>query len=495
MSAASRTPRRHQAEAVEIANRIVEDQFTKRTVQAHVTPGGGKTKMAADFARTLLDGGVVARVLWVAPRDNLRSQVAHDFAEGGRYALRPVRGDRWPSVNQTSMMGEVGVVTTYQSLATNAEYAVRWARKGPVLVIFDELHHLSADDKADAENGEHAGWTSAARRVAASARVVLGMSGTLVRGNGSRIALVEYDAEGMPSVDIRYTRRDALAEQAVLPIQFKRLDGLASYMHRSRAHEVELSKAKGEAGSKALQTALAEGSEYRDAAVLDALSEWRAYRTNTGHMSRAIVVADTQKSARHYANLIRRQQLEVTLAISDEDDSAKRIQRFRATPEESHVLITVGMAHEGLDVPDCTHMVCLTRIRTQPWLEQAFARVTRIDQKCRLPYADQRAFIYVPDDPAMGEIIANLNAEQKAATEQRDVAPRDAQPRGPSSFIPDATTRTVTRVSADDRHLSDADSRLVNAFDRAVPECINASIPRKLELARMMGIVGDEAAE
>ncbi len=489
-------PRKHQSDAVEIANRIVEGTFSKRVVQAHVTPGGGKTKMASDFARTLLRGGVVARVLWVAPRDNLRGQIARDFAADGQYALRPVKSDRWPSAGQTSMTGEVGVVTTYQSLAANADYAMKWARKARVLVIFDELHHLAHDGLADANSGERAGWTTAARQLAGGAAIVLGMSGTLTRNHGGKVALVEYDANGTPIVDINYTRRDALAEGAVLPIQFKRIDGLASYEHLSRDHVVEISKAHGKARGRALKTAFAEGSEYRDSAVLGALKEWKAYRTHTGHMSRAIVVADTQSSARHYAALVRREMsLDVTLAISDEDNSARRINKFREHPEESHVLVTVGMAHEGLDVPDCTHLVCLTRIRTQPWLEQAFARVTRVDRACRLSYDEQRAFIYAPDDPAMSAVITNLNAEQQSAVEDQERSEGTSIPRGPSSFIPDATTRTVTRVSADDRHLCDADSRVINAFDRLVPECINAAIPRKLEIARMMGIAGDEAAE
>jgi superfamily II DNA or RNA helicase len=492
-------PRKHQAEAVGIANRIVEGEFPKRIVQAFVTPGGGKTKMAADFARVLLDGGVVARVLWVAPRDNLRAQVAKDFAACGRYALRPVRGDRWPSVNQISMSGEpeVGVVTTYQALAAKVDYAVRWAKKGPVLAIFDELHHLANDGRADVDAGEKAGWTRAAKHIAACATYVLGMSGTLSRGCGGKIALVDYSDDGFPNVDITYTRRDALAEQAVLPIQFKRLDGLASYQHLSREHVVEISKAKGKSSGRALRAAFADGSAYRDDAVLDALKEWKLYRKNTGHNSRAIIVADTQLSARHYASLVRREmQLDVVLAISDEEGSARRINRFRDHPEEAHVLVTVGMAHEGLDVPDCTHLICLTRYRTQWWLEQAFARVTRVDRGCRIAPNAQVAFIYVPDDPAMNEIITKLNAEQRAAAEDdhREPGP-PPPPRGPSSFVPDDTMRTATRISADDIALSDADSRIVIAFDRLVPEMMSVPIPRKLELARMIGIVGDEAAE
>jgi len=44
------------------------------------------------------------------------------------------------------------------------------------------------------------------------------------------------------------------------------------------------------------------------------------------------------------------------------------------------VLVTVAMAYEGLNIPAVSHIICLTRIRSAPWIEQMTARANRIDK-------------------------------------------------------------------------------------------------------------------
>ena len=68
----------------------------------------------------------------------------------------------------------------------------------------------------------------------------------------------------------------------------------------------------------------------------------------------------------------------MALAISDERDAVERIARFRLLPEPA-ILVTVGMAYEGMDAPEVRHVACLTQIRSVPWLEQMVARATRFD--------------------------------------------------------------------------------------------------------------------
>jgi len=480
--------RDHQAALRDRARALIAGN-TDRFTHAFVTPGGGKTFGAAIFAHELLMAGAVERVLWVVPRDNLRIQVVRDFhspARGLNYRVQVAKGDKWPRAKQLSL-GEdvpVGVVTTYHTIGAAPERAARWVRALPTLVIFDEGHHLPADGIADVESEEKA-WTPAARIVANAAAHVLDMSGTPVRHNGRPIEFVPYEGDPPePQFHVRYTRRSALEERAVLPIEFKRLDGSAVFQHLGREHDVKVSEATKKQAPKALQTLFAEGAVFRDEALEKGVSEWRAFRENV-YKSRLIIVADLQRSAKHYAAVIRRMGFDVALAISDEADSSTRIRRFRERPEEAHVLVTVGMAHEGLDVPDCTHMICLTRNRSQPWLEQAFARVTRFDPRCGLSWEDQTAHIYVPDDPAMRRVIADLNAEQIEIEEERQTI-RKASPRGPSTFVPVAANHTTTRISDDDRHLADEESALVARLEKEIPELSGAPTRRKLDLARRL---------
>lgn len=478
--------RDHQAALRDRARALAAGNAAKFT-HAFVTPGGGKTFGAAIFAHELLAAGAVERVLWVVPRDNLRQQVVRDFhapARGLGYRMQIAKGDRWPRAKQLSLGSDVpvGVVTTYHTISAAPDRAARWVGSLPTLVIFDEGHHLPADGIADAD-AEEKSWTPAARAIANAAAHVLDMSGTPARHNGRPIEFVPYDGDPPePEFDVRYTRRAALTEQAVLPIEFKRLDGTAVFQHLGREHEVKVSEASKKSAPRALQTLFADGASFRDEALDKGVSEWVAFRTNV-YKSRLIVVADLQRSARHYAKVLRDKGFDVALAISDEADSARCIRNFREHPEMAHVLVTVGMAHEGLDVPDCTHMICLTRNRSRPWLEQAFARVTRFDPKCGIPWDEQLAHIYVPDDTAMRKVIEDLNSEQIEIEEERATRRRSV-PRGASTFVPVAASHTATRISDDDRHLDDDESAWIAMVEKAIPEISGAPTRRKLELAR-----------
>ena len=74
-------------------------------------------------------------------------------------------------------------------------------------------------------------------------------------------------------------------------------------------------------------------------------------------------------------------------------------------------LITVAMAYEGLDVPAITHLICLTHIRTKPWIEQVVHRATRMDPMAG-PYEEQRAYIYAPDDRPFRECMEYILAQR-----------------------------------------------------------------------------------
>jgi hypothetical protein len=61
-------------------------------------------------------------------------------------------------------------------------------------------------------------------------------------------------------------------------------------------------------------------------------------------------------------------------------------------------MITVAIAYEGLDVPNITHLICLTHIRSAPWLMQCLSRSTRFSPVLG-PYEKQLAFVFAPSDP------------------------------------------------------------------------------------------------
>jgi hypothetical protein len=105
----------------------------------------------------------------------------------------------------------------------------------------------------------------------------------------------------------------------------------------------------------------------------------------------------------------------VDIATSHDSLEAQRaIKRFKSPNLD--ILVTIAMAYEGLDVPQVSHIACLTHIRSKPWIEQMIARAVRIDRA--YPYHRQTAFVYTPDDPMMRGIVDGIEAEQIACIDR-----------------------------------------------------------------------------
>ena len=175
----------------------------------------------------------------------------------------------------------------------------------------------------------------------------------------------------------------------------------------------------------ALFTALRTG--FAEALLRAAFTDCRRRRAERRHalgvrpeedargLGKLLIVAPDQATARYYTDIVRRwvpngafQQ--VQLAMSDIPDAPEAIAAFRLRPSPS-VLCTVAMAYEGLDAPEITHVACLTHIRSRPWLEQMIARATRVDPHGG-EYAQQRAVVYHPDDPAFRTFRQAIETEQ-----------------------------------------------------------------------------------
>lgn len=77
------------------------------------------------------------------------------------------------------------------------------------------------------------------------------------------------------------------------------------------------------------------------------------------------------------------------------------------------VLVTVGKAYEGLDAPRCSHLICLTRQRSAPWLAQCFARAWRFDYDLKAAGVEsQRCWIFAPRDHDMKEAVERIVSGQ-----------------------------------------------------------------------------------
>lgn len=438
-----RTLRKHQATAKKLATDIHNGLRDDKVTVAYVTPGGGKTLMASLFAHELLKRDV-ARVLVVCPRITLQTQMRDGFTVPSVGLHAGLRVGYSPS-KTLFREDRAGCVTTYQAIAEDPGRWLRFVQEEPTLVVLDEAHHCPRGHVVDAEDAPEAQWTEAVKPIVEAARRVLLMTGTLRRNKGEPIAFVDYDDERKPVAHVKYTRRDALEEKAVLNVSVQLADGEARYWHPlTRQHHTHRLSAVGSRDESSSLGALLDSESYRTDMLKLAIGDLARYRSTRNPHARMIVICHSQPAAESVAAMLKEDgSYRPVLAISKEPTANARIARFR-DKGEGEILVTVGMAYEGLDVPDCTHLVCLSRIRARSWLEQALSRVTRFDPKCGLSWEEQCGYIYVPNDPSMVQFLAEWIDEQDAAY---------ADPPIPRDGTGESIARRAMRMVAEDGQL------------------------------------------
>ncbi len=397
-------------------------------------------------AARLIEAGIVERVCWVVPRDSLRLQAEEAFADPTwRATLGHAISVRAADNTYDLCRGLAGYVTTYQGIAAAPALHLAAFRKHRYLLVVDEIHHLpaladlTADPVVSPREDEASGWSRSIVPLLETARLRLLLSGTLERADGRGILWLPYRTGPRAStreVDLAapgwavvgYSRAQALADRAVLPVMFGALDGEAKWLdedglscgpHRLFSHWPT------ETTRPALFTALRTG--FAEELLRRAFQTTRDLRAQRRHerglaanaaargLGKLLIVAPDQSEARRYLDLIRawlpRSQPDAArLATSSETDAHQTLAGFRLNAEPG-ILVTVAMAYEGLDAPEVAVVAALTHIRSRPWLEQMVARATRIDPHAG-DYASQRAVVFHPDDPLFARFRLRLETEQ-----------------------------------------------------------------------------------
>lgn len=398
--------RRHQEETARASERVLSGEINRLYIS--VTPGGGKSAIPGIIAEKLM-GQVLDRILWVVPRNSLRDQGEADFPDWSQYRIRAAGNEVDPC------RGTAGYVTTYQAIVADPERhrltlgdGKRWA------IILDEFHHVL-------DGGE---WYQAIDPLMQSAVLTVLMSGTLARGDGQRIAWMPYDAIGKPDLEtdpraavVRYSRSDALAEGAIVPVHFRHLDGRAEWEDIDGTLRSADTLGRGDYAADALFTALRTEYAYQ---LLDACTaDWNQHRAEVFPGGKLLVVAPTIPLAEQYLGHLQRRGIDALIATSDDGPAAREaIARYkgRAIPG-TDVLVTVAMAYEGMSVPAVSHIACLTHIRSVPWLEQCFARANRTAP------GKVAGYVFGPMDKRLMAAIKAIEDEQAQAL--KDLAESD----------------------------------------------------------------------
>jgi superfamily II DNA or RNA helicase len=452
-----------------MAHEIATGQDERTSLLASVTPGGGKSWLPPIVGKQLIPGKADA-ICWVVPRINLASQAEQAFIDTRKslgHSLSLRRAD-----NQLNpRRGCDGYVTTYNAIHTQPDLHVHEFRRSRYILVLDEVHHVAVNSP----------WHHSLQRLWDEAAFRVLMTGAVHRDDRKCIAFVAYDGEQVKTPDIIYSRKAALQERAIVPLEFLYSDASARWIAANGEQKAydsfDEADECGEYSSAMLQTSLT--TEYAEQLLERGVRHWQTYRQAHPWAQLLIVVGSKDRRGsepiRDVCTPLNRMLGYMPEIATYKESSASReaIKRFRE--RKSQVLVTVQMAYEGMDAPAVSHLIALTPIRSRPWIEQMLARAVRRytarddDKEC--------AHVFCPDDPALNAAIQAIKDEQVEAAhgewEDYDNGDRNEgdEVDEVGGIIPCASAMTETRVSAmDDEHrgLTQGQVRFLEQFPGAL---------------------------
>jgi DNA or RNA helicases of superfamily II len=412
--------RKHQAAVVEVCREILSGAPINEIILS-VTPGGGKSFVPVILAENLIPADlgqhrlIADRICWIAPRDALKYQGEAEFLNPIWNTSKRIRAA--DNGNDLSR-GCEGYVSTFQAVGANPECHLAEFKKFRYILFIDEAHHISDDAK----------WEKAIAPLVEAAVLVVYASGTLSRGDGEKIAFLPYKNGEIDLTNtetrrvVTYSRSEAIRDGAIMRVGFKLVDGESDWEELDGTKGS--SKLSGEESAKALFTALRTdyANQLLDECLEDFFKELLVYPK-----AKMLVIAPNIAVAEAYHDYLAARGQFVRIATSDDSTTAKaNINAFKRG--DFNILVTVGMAYEGLNVPEITHICCLTHIRSMPWLEQCFARANR------LAPGKLRAIVYAPADHMFKKAIKMIEREELVPLanpdEQMDLAGSSEEKRG-----------------------------------------------------------------
>lgn len=364
---------------------------------AVATPGAGKTTFALVAARQAL-GERPTRLIVVTPTAHLKQQWSEAAAR-----LQLHLDPAWSASNGSLAADMHGAVTTYQQVAANPDAMHRLALAA--FVVLDEVHH----------GGEERAWGDALRYAFEQAGRRLCLSGTPFRSDTRAIPFVRYEAdEAVP--DYEYGYADALADGGVVrPIYFPAVGGQMEWSAPDGAtykasFDDPLTLAL---SNQRLRTALSLEGEWLPSVLRDAVERLRSVRSRQPDAG-GLVIATDQEHARGIADLLSwRMHVTATVVTSDDPAASSRIAAFAA--DDTEWLVAVRMVSEGVDIPRLRVGVYATPTTTDLFFRQAVGRLVRWTPGER----DQRAWLFMPDDPRLRAWAAQLASQRRHSVARR----------------------------------------------------------------------------
>lgn len=324
------------------------------------TPAAGKTRLAAELAKELLEQRLIDVVVCFAPSCEVVDGIRRTFE---KVLSRPFHGQ----------LGAVGVALTYQAIEHKDCEFWRLFNEQRVFAVFDEIHHCSAGSPLQAANS----WGEAVlQKLQDSAAYTLALSGTPWRSDEQAIALARYsDPEGQLIVDFQYSLRRAVTERVCRIPRIRLVDN--SLLRLSRSGDVERSF---DGFSNLLRQScityeeLVANDEINRYMIQLAVQQLNLVRQKICDAA-GLLVASNIEHAYRIAACLHDLGESAVVVTTHSTDAQSMIHEFRHG--QQRWIVAVGMISEGTDIPRLQLCCYLSRIRTEMYFRQVLGRVLR----------------------------------------------------------------------------------------------------------------------
>ena len=324
------------------------------------TPGAGKTVLAAEIAKVLLQKGDVDYVICLAPSKSVCEGIVQTFS---RVLKNPFSG----------RLGSVGVAITYQSLLSGHHQLLADIIGNRVLVVLDEIHHCSGNEGVQG----NAWGFQLVNQISGLATYTLSLSGTPWRTDGFPITFARYeDGCSQLSYHYEYGLRRAIQENncrnpKVIALDVSRVSKKISSgsQHYSSIEEYLEDEENSYADLLNNEILITETLKRG----VNKLAELRKKSPNSG----GLVVASSYQHAQMIKSILESQFSQSAVLVSyKNDDALDKIAAFRHS--ENQWIVSIAMISEGVDIPRLQVCCHLSDIKTELYFRQVIGRIIRM---------------------------------------------------------------------------------------------------------------------
>ena len=316
------------------------------------SPGAGKTVMAAEVARKMLELKLVDLILCFAPSSVVVASIESTFS----HILQR---------NFNGGLGAVGAAYTYHSLMYFDKSFWKSLQMHRVLVIFDEIHHCSGDslDNANVWGGE------ILSQVQQCASYSLALTGTPWRTDSTPIVLSNYtDPDGEICCDYVYGLHEAIVDGVCRKPKIALIN--SNNLVYSSKDNVQFFGSITDFLSETVASYQSiiwhpEAMKYVLEAGCKKLNEIRKVNSDAG----GLVVASSVEHAYKLLNILEKEFDQTAIIVTYHDrDALAKIGYYRQSTTEW--IVSVGMISEGTDIPRLQVCCHLSSVKTELYFRQ-----------------------------------------------------------------------------------------------------------------------------